>query len=554
MRHCAFIHVGSLLLAFAFFASAKAEAPLAVAAARSVDELLSAFRYLGPMVGQEALTKKVDAFITAQRALKTWDAVGLKRPLGVYMLWPPGLKDFNDLFGTDVTEPPIVLFFPIADEKGFLELLRKLQLEPKPGKNGSYQMTIPNTKEVHLRFAHGYAYLANHPIDGPLPEPATLLPAATRDHSFVATIHLDRIPKEVLDSAARVFEEPPGLGHRVQTIKPLLEGQLSERDFQQLLENTFSLFYRVAEPVFFHAREFSVNADVLPNQNQFRLTATLLPRSDGQLAAFCRYAEKAATHFAYLNRRQDSVSYFTLPPATEGGPFQKTVEGLLEGLPYLRLEAFDDAAVRKAIQIVRATLVTDGLDFCQIESRRPGEQKADALIAMKVRNGRQLDHLLRDILKNSAVTDRNQFAFRANVERYRDARIHKLALPRTWKADWNEVFLAIRDDVVFLSSAADGLQRIKAALDDFPSTTPAPSPLFHTEFSPASLFQGESPGKSAAEKLYKNLPESDRQKMRGRVTLDGGAALRMQMEIDPRLVQLVYLAVFAGGEVPSPAP
>src|SRR4051794_1129967 len=81
----------------------KAQTPTLVVRLRSIDGLVSDFKYLATLAGRAEEAKQVDALI------KNWigdKGIDSKRPLGLYGTINPGLMDST-----------AVVLVPIADEK-----------------------------------------------------------------------------------------------------------------------------------------------------------------------------------------------------------------------------------------------------------------------------------------------------------------------------------------------------------------------------------------------------------------------------------------------------
>src|SRR5262249_3741061 len=156
----------------------------------------------------------------------------------------------------------------------------------------------------------------------------------------------------------------------------------------------------------------------------------------------------------------------------------------------------------KAIPILWATIPSDGLDFCLIGQRaKAGEE--GILLGLKVQQGRKLDHLVRDAIKNLPTTWKKGFTFQFNHGQHAGARLHRFQFPD----DTEDSYLAIRDDVVFLSIGKQALKSVQHALDGFGKTTPPPTPLLQAHALGAFLLPDESSAKAkAAEAVQKAVP------------------------------------------------
>src|SRR5262249_51533151 len=144
---------------------------------------------------------------------KGLDGVDGKRPFGAYALWP------DPADGVAALNFPVVAFVPVADEKRFLDLLRKLKCDPK--KDGTlYRLSVPDGPGLFLRFDHRYAFVSTRAatLQNRPPDPATLLPPGGQQGVLTARLLVERFPKKgahqlidaLLEPLAREFNQAIG--------------------------------------------------------------------------------------------------------------------------------------------------------------------------------------------------------------------------------------------------------------------------------------------------------------------------------------------------------
>lgn len=521
-----------LLAAAAVLAPAvPARAQVVVVTARSVEGLLADVRYLAPLVGQDERIKQLDAFLKAATGDKGLDGVDGKRPFGFYVNWPDKVTDLNSL------SLPTVGFLPVTDEAKFVGLLTKLQCQPKKTGDGLYQLTAPVAGELFLRFAHGHVYAADQAglLGGPLPEPATLLPADAAKHTLSARCPVERWPAKeytkFIDLTLDPFTE--GLNQAFgndeknpsETDAQYRQRQASRRAAKMLPSAFKTGLAALVEQI----REITFYLDVDPRLQRVTLDLALVPRPGSGIATFCEYAGGARSQFSYLGKHAGLSALLHFP---RGQSLQGTAEvpkHVPEGLRGVVDARYHDALV-KLLEVLFQTLATDGFDGCLIAREvKPG---ADVyLVGLKLQNGRKLDHLLRDTFKNLPATVKSDYAVQWNHAEHAGARIHKLKV----KEDEAEILLALRDDVAYLAFGNSGLPVVKEALDGL-GKTPAPATaLLQVEVTGAGLVGAEAFEKS----LSRFPPGTQREKLQASVTLRGGADLRLRVEVDAQLLRLL---------------
>src|SRR5262245_58395030 len=132
---CRFLPLVALLglVAAPLAAPAAEEPPSLIIRVRSTDSLLAEAKDRLVQVGQEGLGNQLDGFIKSQVGAKGLEGIDTKRPIGFYGTVGPN--------GTDSTG---VLMVPISDEKAFIALLDRVNLNVKEDKkDGSYAFTPP---------------------------------------------------------------------------------------------------------------------------------------------------------------------------------------------------------------------------------------------------------------------------------------------------------------------------------------------------------------------------------------------------------------------------
>jgi hypothetical protein len=530
-RECFVRPLSPILLAALFLVPAPARAQVAVVTARSADTLVPDLDYVASLVLPEAEYKALETSLKPVKGDLERGGVDGKRPLGVYVNWPDKITDLDSL------EIPIVFFVPVADQKRFLALVEELGSKPQKGEGDTYGFELKGVPPHHLRFAHGYAFVSLNPANlaGKLPDPATLVPAGGQKSTITAVLHVDRFPKEyrrlievILQPAVPYFEGMLGSADR-------LPGE-SEAEFRrrQKIRRQAKALPRVVQAMLAEVIEqvgtVSVDLDLERRQSRLALNVAVVPRGDNALASFSRYAGRAQGRFGYLASGAQLSVLLHLPGLEKFPPSgavpQELPEAARQFFPPQQQEA-----ILKLIHVLVPTIATDGLDACLVVPAASKEEEEVMLAGLKVRNGRKLDQLLRDLFKNLPRAEKDDYAVKWNHARHGQARIHRVDKLFGEKA---EAYLAIRDDVVFFALGEQGLKVVTKALDGFDEARPSPSPVFQLDVASAFFLEG----KTFADEL-KVVPPAERSKLHARVSLEGGKDLRLRVEMNAYLLKLL---------------
>jgi hypothetical protein len=474
-----------------------------------VDTLRADLKYLAPLLGGKEWAAQVEA--TLGPAL---DGLDRQRPFGAILYWQGkgGAPSFLDL--------PVVYFAPVDEEKRFLKTLERLGGRPRKLDQGGYRLTVPGLPDLFLRFAHRHAYASTREalVRGPLVEPGALVPAGAEKFALAAWLFSERIPRAEFQ---RSVEE--SLGALRQAIG---EGMGPEMPIGLALKGIGMIIVELQQQL----REVSLTLEVDPNRHHLALELGLSPRADCTLARFFEYTGTARSRFRFMSQRGGLSLFAHFPSAPGKVPGTRdlqdqVIEKLGEALDPAHLEM-----IPPFLEILVSTLQADGLDFGLNHSGGPSGSEQFLLFGLKVQEGRKLDHLLRDTYRALPTTERRGFSLSWNQARHANARIHRLKS----LGEEEDVFLAIREDVVFFG-VGEPLQGIKEALDHFVNTRTVPTPLFQLDLAPAAFLSKEQYQKA----IPKGAAGVDREQVRLRLSLQGGARLRLRVETHAYVLPLL---------------
>src|ERR1700722_16974513 len=115
----------------------------------ALDELVANAIFLADLAGQKDRAEEVEKYLKSLAGDDGLKGLNTKKPLGLYI--KVGARGFDS---------EGVLMLPIADEKAFLEVLKKLNFEPEKEKDDDiYKIALPGVPFAgYFRFANGYLY------------------------------------------------------------------------------------------------------------------------------------------------------------------------------------------------------------------------------------------------------------------------------------------------------------------------------------------------------------------------------------------------------------
>jgi hypothetical protein len=234
------------------------------------------------------------------------------------------------------------------------------------------------------------------------------------------------------------------------------------------------------------------------------------------------------------------------------------------------VEPNERALMRRLSRALMPTFESDVQDVALAAKITGSPRELGLILGAQVRHGRRLEHLLRDTIKDLSPGERELFAIKLNHASHGKDRVHLLTMasgPLT-----NSYFLALREDVVLVSSRLPLLKEALDGLGQPPLTSTAPLQL---EMSMNPLVLASVAGQSVLrnpkelqaivqaansgefdrivpllprmfagavadyEALTKELAHVDLAKTRMRLSLQGGATLRLRLEVPTECLRLV---------------
>lgn len=486
--------------------------PAVVIRLASLDNLFEQLGHLGGVLGGENLTKNLDESIKAKLGPKGLYGIDRKQPIGLYAR-----------IGADISDLTATLMVPVTSEKEFKQMLGDLGWEisePKDGVHTVKQNLLP--MDVTYRVQGGYAYvglLGNEALaKANLLAPNVVFPAKAGP-AISLTVRLDQIPAGARDMFLEVIKD--GLGK--------VEEKAGEGKGQKVLRDALAKeVQRVFTNVLTDGEELNAGIDIDPKTKQMVLDVRLSAKAKSTLAANVAKMGQRKTLFAGV-LDPDAALNAALNFEVSADLSNAMASMLQEALGTVNEKLQDETKRKQAqrlIDAIKPSLTSGDLDAA-VSLRGPHKSNHFTMIAgFKLKDGAKLSATLLELVKDLPAGE--QKAIELNAEKVGTVGIHRLALQSSFDADTKALFgdhplyVALREDALFLAMGEEGLAAIKTALAATPQTAPAARlDLSMARF--ARLMKKDGAAPAEAQKL---LAAGDGARLQ--VVLEGGADLHLR--------------------------
>ncbi|HYV35440.1 MAG TPA: hypothetical protein VE988_07040 [Gemmataceae bacterium] len=418
----------------------------------SLDNLFDQLDLIGSITDQKNIGKELNDHFKNKLGPKGLFAIDAKRPIAFYGAIP-----------TDGMDLPGVLMLPVTGDKAFKEMLEALGWEvaaEKGGLNIVKQDFV--TGDLQYRIAANYAYIGvvgQSKLDD-LPKPEAIF-NAKRQASVSATIKLDQIPEVLRGQMLDGFKEGFNSGLDKKT----------ESNAQKAFANAvLKEFTGMLDSVFKEGEELNVNIDIDPKTKKLAAELTLTAKPRSKLADTIAKLGQRKTLFAGIMDKDAAMNgllNFDMPASLRDAVSGMLQEAVDKALADLR----DDVKKKQTTELfdaLKPSLTAEDLDV-GFSLRGPGKDKHFTLVAgFKLRQGDKLLATLMKLINDLPENERNNIKLFA--DKAGNVAIHRLDLQKTLDANVKEMFgehplfVAFRDDALFVSMGEDGLAVIKQAV------------------------------------------------------------------------------------------
>lgn len=519
----------ALLMASWLVIPGQSRADWAVLTIRSVNDVMGHARYFARLVDREDLLQQFEQIV--RPSLER--GIDLKRPVGM------AVRQFAP------DNPPVVFFVPVTGEKEFLEFLTGFGLEAAAEKDGIRQVSLPNGNKAYLRFAHNYAFFAMQPAalaDGLL-NPMTDLPDDHLRNLLVAQLRLDQIP-----SATKQFL----FGQIDREISKTAAKQKGESEAQFLgRQAAVKVIRSIVQAFLLETQTIVLRINVDEARHQLTADVIVVPKAGTAMST--QVAALAQAQSLFTSVMKDSAAHLAvcLPLAHE---LRQMLNEVLDSSFQEEVNKLDGvvkkAVAEKVYRTLEPSLKQDTLDLA-LQLAGPHDNRYALVAAVRLREGKRVESLLRDLVREMPERDRQKIAL--DHQQLGTVAVHRIELP-PMDEDGARVFgvsvayFAFLDNALIVGLGQEGASAIKSALIQL-GGTPQPSPVVQVHAAVrrlGRLAQEEGERLAAAMNRAFSQPGDDHI----RLELRGGPALQVRLEVASKLVKLAFLLSPAGDNKP----
>ncbi len=520
------LHVPAITRAAPPAALAQKDGPTFIVRVQSINQLLNHAEYLAGLAGQEETAKQVLAFVRPMIGEKGLEGVDVKQPFVVF-----------GYLNQELVNSDVVVMIPIADKDAFLGLLKgRLSLEIKDEKDGLFSTEAPNNAgTVYFRFANSYVYATylkkENLVETKIPKPADLIGGT---NSVVSIgVRVDRLPEEIKKFVLGAVEDTlaKGKDQPIPNETPKIK---------ELRDRTIDSLSAGLKAILFECEEITLGIDVDGKKDEMGIEFNMTPKKGSQLAKdFAEIKTRKSVAFGSLGTKDTAVTvaFNASAPAS----IKKVLGPAIDDMVRIGLDMIPNDAQNILAPLVKAlapTLKSGDLDGGGALIGPNADGKYTALLVGKIMNGKEIEKAVKDLVAEIPEP------FKSDVELDADSvgatKLHHLKIKDRLDDDAKKVFgesdmwLAFRDDAVFVAIGPDAKDALKKAING----SPAPGSLLKMEFSASRLVPtiGVPGAKQAAKKAF-----GDDASTGGGYTLsvEGGDNLRVSFAINGKPIKFI---------------
>jgi hypothetical protein len=462
-------------------ASAQPNEPTVEVRLRSVNDLVDKFEYVAGLAGKEDAAKQVRELLKVLAAEgKGIEGVDPKKPMGAYAT-----------LVKDVETSPFVVMLPIADEEQFLKALKtRLDVTPEKGEGGTLKVAVPILNELHLRFANGYLYVSPKAKD--LDAKTLVTPKAffAKDDGAIVSllVHIDRIPADLRTLVLGQFE----MGLNEARKKDAENESPAEKKLKALL---FDSILGGAKGLTDDGKELSIKMFADPKTDDISAEVTLSAKAGSATARnLAALGGKTSVPAGIVAASGAAVRGNVKIAVTEGmkKEFADAIDAILADA-VKKAPPDQEELAKSAIAALAPTLKAGELDMAAALVGPDAKGRYQAISAVAVKEGKGIEKLLKELVKQFGPFIEGAVAFKFDVETIGDFTLHRIDLKQTdEKFDklfgTSTIWFATSDKYIAASLEPDG-EMIKKGL--------------RAKAVPVSVLSGEV----AAAKLLPLLPQ-----------------------------------------------
>jgi hypothetical protein len=519
-----------VLFAPAVHANEKpADAPAVVVRAKSLNALLENMNFVVRLIGQEDAAAQIEGLVKGKIGKDGIQGIDPGRPFGAYVHFGKGIGDVKG-----------AILIPMADDKSFLNLLDSLGVKYAKDKDGIYTHKTNNV-DLYFRFSHDYLYITSLNTESiqtkNLSEPAKAL-ALSGDAMFAVVARMDQIPNEVKSIALGQLEE------KIDAAKKTA-ATMGNKAQEEFLIALLTDSHQLGKSLIREAVEIRFDLDVTEKTKEMTVNFNVTAKPGSDLAKSIKSMGNLKSPLAGLVK--DNVAFqggvhLVLPAALQtalGSLFDDVKENGLKGIQ--TKEKRDQAQ-----QLFDAMMPSAKAGEFQFVAAVVGPQmkRYTFVAALKLKEGDKLAKTAYDLLKEAIaeIPAEKRDKFKLDFDSVGPIKIHKFEIPKDGKIDAflddvagdNQLYVAFRDDALFLAIGKEALPTLKAALAN-KDAVPSQPFVFDFDVARMALLMAQNDEqKKLAAKLF---PPGEKGQIR--LAIDGGTSLSARLQL--RLNVLEFL-------------
>lgn len=437
-----------------------ADLPSIVLRVQSLNALLQNLNLVVKLVGQEAAANQIEGLIKGKIGKQGLEGIDLARPFGAYVRFG---KAIDDITGA--------ILIPIADQKTVLTRLGALGIKVTLDKDGIYTHQTDTNFQVHFRFANEYLYLTSVNTQSiqvkNLPDPVKAL--AIANHAMISLVaRIDQIPSDARLIALAQLEAT------------ILAGQKKNQPNETKIQEEFRIALlrevnRYGSSLVRDAVELRFDLDVNDKTRDLSAKLSITGKPGSDLAKSIQALASQQSSLINLGKTEAAFQgslHLALP---EG--LNKAFAAVIDEAAENGVEGIQNAQKKKQAEALFKAIMPTAKsgDFHLVGIvLGPEEKKYSFVTAMKLKEGEKLGKTVHDLVKLTLddipanLRDKIQlnFASVGNVQ------IHKFELQKNPIIDKlldevvseNQLYLAFREDALFLAIGKEALPTLKTIL------------------------------------------------------------------------------------------
>jgi hypothetical protein len=511
-----------------------ADTPTVVVRVKSLDALLKNLNLVVRLVGQEEVAQQIEGLVKSKIGKKGLEGVDPSRPFGAYVR-----------FGKAIDEVNGALLIPMVDEETFIKLLDNVGVNYAKDKDGIYTHKTNKDLDIYFRFANKYLYITTVKTESiqskNLPDPAKAL-AIPGDATISLVARVDQIPDAAKLMVLQQLDEAVEAARKKEQ-KGETKIQAAARDA------VIGDFHKLATRLVREAAEVRFDLDIDDRTKEMDVRFNVKAKPGTDLAKTIKNLGDLKSPLAGIVKKDVAFEggiHLALPDAIHKVFIEMVAdakEGAVKGIQ-------NDAKKAQARALFDAMMPTAQAGEFQLVAAvlGPKAERYTFIGALKLKDGDKLGKTAYTLLKDalSDIPEDQRGKIHLDFDSVGAVKIHKFDVPKDGKLDKffelagdNHLYIAFRDDALFLALGKEALPALKTALA---KTDGGPSQPLVFDFDVARmapLMAKTQEQKDLAARLF-----PDGANGRVRLAVDGGTSLTARLQM--RLNVLEFLVKMKG--------